>query len=78
VIYLKIAASAIGVLILSIPVAAILTILLVPLWTWIENTYGIESIGHSGPSDWCYQAVFAIVGGLAELACWHVFWRRRI
>jgi hypothetical protein len=76
--YLKVAASAIVVLIVSIPISAIITILLKPLWTWIEATYGIESIGHSGPADWCFEAVFAIVGGLAELACYLVFWRRRI
>lgn len=75
---LKIVASAIGVLILSIPVAAILTILLAPLWSWIEATYGIESIGHSGPADWCFQAVYAIVGGLAGLALWFGYWHRRI
>jgi len=26
----------------------------------IEARYGIESIGHSGPSDWCFGAVFGV------------------
>jgi hypothetical protein len=76
--YLKIAASAVGVLIVAMPVTVLLTILLAPLWTWIEATYGIESIGHSGPADWCFEAVFAIVGGLSGLALWFGYWHRRI
>jgi hypothetical protein len=76
--YLQIAASALGVLILSLPVAVLVTLWLTPLWTWIEATYRIESIGHSGPADWCFEAVYAILGGLAELACYLMFWRRRI
>ena len=46
------------VLIACLPVAFIVTILLSPLWSWIEATYGIESIGHSGPSDWCFYVVY--------------------
>jgi hypothetical protein len=76
--YLKIIASSIGVLLLSIPLAGILTILLKPLWSWIEANYGIESIGHSGPADWCFEAVFAVVGGGLQLACYLLFWSKRI
>ena len=76
--YVKVAASAIGVLLLSMPVAVLVTIFLMPLWSWIEATYGIESIGHSGPADWCFEVVFAVVGGLLELACWKFYWRRRL
>jgi hypothetical protein len=38
-----------AVLALCAPAAFILTFLLSPLWSKIEATYGIESIGHSGP-----------------------------
>lgn len=41
----------------SIPV----TLLLLPLWQWLEASFGIESIGHSGPAGWCYLAVFAVL-----------------
>lgn len=34
----------------AVPVAVIGTMLLHPLWSWIEATYGIESMGHSGPA----------------------------
>jgi hypothetical protein len=36
-----------------------------PLWNWFENSHGIESVGHSGPADWCYLATFSVVVILA-------------
>jgi len=56
-----------AVVLASAPLAAILTIALVPFWRWLEATSGIESIGHSGPADWCSLAMFvlclAVLGG---------------
>jgi hypothetical protein len=46
---------------IAMPVAAAVTIFLAPFWGWIESTYGIESLGHSGPSDWCFLAVYGII-----------------
>jgi len=47
--------------------------MLLPLWGWIEARYGIESLGHSGPADWCFSVVFLIVistlTGLYMYAC---------
>ena len=57
--------AGLAVLIVCLPIAFIVTILLSPLWSWIEATYGIESIGHSGPSDWCFYAVYAVLNLLA-------------
>lgn len=37
------------------------TFLLMPLWRWIEADFGIEVIGHSGPAEWCFYLVFAIL-----------------
>jgi hypothetical protein len=50
------------------PIAFIATILLIPLWSWIEKTYGIESIGHSGPSDWCFYVVYGVLSAVAMSA----------
>jgi len=54
-----------------IPVAFVLTILLFPPWGWVERRWGIESVGHSGPANWCFWLVYgacvAAAGGL-ELA----------
>jgi hypothetical protein len=65
----------VGALLLLAPIALVLTILLVPLWSWIEATYGIESIGHSGPADWCFEAVYALLAAGAG-ALWIA--RRRV
>jgi len=47
------------------PIAFLITMLLIPLWSWIEATYGIESIGHSGPSDWCFYLVYGVTSTVA-------------
>lgn len=65
-------AIAAAVLLLCVPPAIIATLLLLPFWRWLEMTYGIESIGHSGPAEWCYLAVYA---GLLALA--GMIWRYR-
>ena len=49
----------VGILVLSMPVTFVVTILLMPLWSAIERRWGIESVGHSGPADWCFWLVFA-------------------
>jgi hypothetical protein len=45
-----------------------------PLWSWIEASFGIESIGHSGPADWCFVAVYALLVGLVV---GYMTWRAR-
>jgi len=57
-----------GILLVCLPIAFIVTILLSPLWSWIEATYGIESIGHSGPSDWCFYLVYGVIAATASIA----------
>jgi len=60
----------------AMPAAFIVTLSLTPLWSWIEARYGIESIGHSGPADWCFLAVYGVfIAGLLPLL-WRN-WRRR-
>ena len=46
-------------LVLLAPVAIAITLFTMPLWTWIELNYQIESVGHSGPAEWCYLATYA-------------------
>ena len=52
---------ALAILAASMPAAFILTIALLPLWSHIETAYGIESVGHSGPADWCFELTYVIV-----------------
>jgi len=55
--------------VLSLPAAFIITFMLLPVWSRIESTWGIESVGHSGPADWCFYAVYAVV---ITIALWFV------
>jgi hypothetical protein len=52
---------ALTILIISMPPAFMLTIALLPLWSRVEATYGIESVGHSGPADWCFELTYVFV-----------------
>jgi len=60
-------------IVLAVPVSVVLTFLLLPLWNWLENTHGIESVGHSGPADWCFVATFSVVVALI-VAGWIYLW----
>lgn len=42
----------------------LLTLLLLPLWGWLDTTVGIEALGHAGPAPWCYGLS---IGALALL-----------
>jgi phosphotransferase system glucose/maltose/N-acetylglucosamine-specific IIC component len=46
---------------IALPVAAIATFLLTPVWRWLESTTHIESIGHSGPAGWCFVAIYLAI-----------------
>lgn len=48
------------VALLGVPVTFFATIALLPLWSAIERRYDIESVGHSGPADWCFWTVYVI------------------
>jgi len=58
-----------ALLIVCVPAAFVVTLLLLPLWGMIEARFGIEAVGHSGPADWCFWLVYAvlILVGLALL-----------
>ena len=56
---------------LSVPA----TLMLWPLWSWIEATFGIEAVGHSGPADWCFWATFAVMA--VALVAGRLAWRAR-
>ena len=63
--YFRLALIVLAILIACLPIAFLLTILLIPLWSSIESTYGIESIGHSGPANWCFYLVYSVITTMA-------------
>ena len=60
-------AATVVIVVIGIPVTFAATFALTPVWSRIEARYGIESIGHSGPSDWCFGAVFGVYLCVAAL-----------
>mgnify|MGYP003345110767 CR=1 FL=1 len=68
--WLKFSLGLIPVVPVTLFLAFWVTILLVPLWRWIEADFGIEAIGHSGPAEWCFYLVFAILLAPALYLLW--------
>jgi ABC-type dipeptide/oligopeptide/nickel transport system permease component len=58
---LRHALMTLALLLASAPFAVVVTLVLFPLWTLLESTTGIESVGHSGPAEWCYVITFGII-----------------
>ena len=52
-------------LLIIAPLSVLITIVLAPLWRWLEAATGVEAIGHSGPAAWCYALVFVAQSALA-------------
>ncbi len=46
--------GALTLAVIAVPVSFIITFVLAPFWNWFESVTGIESIGHSGPANWCF------------------------
>jgi len=49
---------AFGILAVSAPVSIVATVALFPFWRWLEENFGLESVGHSGPAEWCFLATY--------------------
>jgi hypothetical protein len=56
-----------AIVLIGMPISLAATFALMPLWSMIERRYGIESVGHSGPSDWCFWVVFGVYLCLAAM-----------
>ena len=67
---LRLALKLLAAVVVALPLSAVATIMLFPLWSWIEDSTGIESVGHSGPDGWCYVVVFLIfAAGATVMVC---------
>ncbi|HLA77256.1 MAG TPA: hypothetical protein VJU18_06735 [Vicinamibacteria bacterium] len=67
--------AGVGVLVLCVPLSILFTLVLLPLWRWLERTYHIESVGHSGPAEWCFLTIYAASVAISVGAGW--FTKRR-
>jgi hypothetical protein len=66
---------AFAIFLISAPIAIVVAIALLPFWSWVELMSEIESVGHSGPAEWCYLACYIIILTCAFLIWWAI--RRR-
>jgi len=48
-----------GVPLICVPLAFLVTVLCAPFWKWFETATSIQSYGHHGPVEWCYLVSFA-------------------
>ena len=55
------------VAVIAVPLSIVATFLLLPVWSWLEASTGIESVGHSGPAEWCFAAVYLVLSLSAAL-----------
>ena len=61
---------------LALPVAIVLTFLLLPFWRWLEDTSGLEAVGHASLSEWCFVATWLVLGVPLALLAYRAFRRR--
>ena len=59
---------------LAVPVSVFVTLLLLPLWRWMEARLDVEAVGHSGPAGWCFIVSYVLVAAAGGLTWFH---RRR-
>ncbi|WP_133479807.1 hypothetical protein [Cognatilysobacter segetis] len=69
-------AAAVIALALALPVAIVLTFLLLPFWRWLEDGWGIEAVGHASLSEWCFVATWLVLGTPLALLAHRAFRRR--
>jgi hypothetical protein len=60
----------------ALPVAGVITFLAWSFWGWFEVRTGIESLGHSGPADWCCGVTYVFVLATG-LDVWLLLWKKR-
>ena len=75
---LKIILWIIAIALISVPISLFVTFLLIPLWAWVEAKTEIESIGHSGPAEWCFVLVYAFFIFVSLAAYWRRYGMRQI
>ena len=61
---------AFAICLVSAPIAIVVTIALLPFWSWFESTFDIESIGHSGPAECCYLVCYIMILTCASFTWW--------
>lgn len=54
-----------------LPASWLITMTFTPFWLWFDESFGIESFGHTGPAAWCFLAIYGILAGTGTALYWH-------
>ena len=64
-----------SILLLCLPLAVLLTLMLLPVWPRIGTALGVAAVGPSGPAAWCFVLVYvllAAIGAAIMLLRWRL------
>ena len=64
-----------SILLLCLPVAVLLTLLLLPVWPRVGAALGIAAVGPAGPAAWCFGLVYVVLAAIGTVIML-VRWRR--
>jgi hypothetical protein len=62
--------SALLIMVLCVPLLSFVILALGPLLAWMQLTLGIEIIGKSGVSGWCYVLVYVLLTISSHIVYW--------
>jgi hypothetical protein len=64
-----------SILLLCLPVAVLLTLMLLPVWPRLGAALGVVAVGPSGPAFWCFVLVYAVLAAIGSVVML-LRWRR--
>jgi hypothetical protein len=56
-----------SILLLCLPVAVLLTLILLPFWSRVGAALGIAAVGPAGPAAWCFVVVYVVLAAIATV-----------
>jgi hypothetical protein len=62
----------VAILGVCLPLSFVAGIVTFPFWSWLENRFGIEAVGHSGPAEWCYWTIYGLAAAAGLLGYWRI------
>ena len=64
-----------SILLLCVPVAVLLTLMLLPVWPRLGAALGVTAVGPAGPAAWCFVVVYVVLAAIGSVVML-LRWRR--
>ena len=64
-----------SILLLCLPLAVLLTLMLLPVWPRLGAALGVTAVGPSGPAAWCFVVVYVVLAAIGSVVML-LRWRR--